>query len=67
MQQADFYGEQIHADATAGLGAKRRQLRLALAMRGGVSLAVWIGGGVASSVFWFGCLPFLTNTTAVPI
>ncbi|KUG56369.1 hypothetical protein AVL61_14775 [Kocuria rosea subsp. polaris] len=36
------------ADATAGQApAFGRTLRLALAMRGGVSLAVWIGGAVA--------------------
>ena len=37
-------GDNAHPEST---GYRNRTLRLALAMRGGVSLAVWIGGAVA--------------------
>lgn len=37
----------IVTDAALGEGLHRRVLRMALALRGGVSLAVWIGGAVA--------------------
>lgn len=49
-----------YLDVEAGAGddarefepAHQRKLRLALAMRGGVSLAVWIGGAVAEIDLW---------------
>lgn len=46
MTVPDDHDQQIGADSTAP-DAARPELRLALAMRGGVSLAVWMGGACA--------------------
>lgn len=45
--QPDHTGEEAPEPPTDGLSHRPRELRIALAMRGGVSLAVWIGGAVA--------------------
>lgn len=47
MSEGDTQQAATSGDGESGPPAPRRTLRLALALRGGVSLAVWIGGAVA--------------------